>query len=114
MWINTDGMEAHRVNNKVTYDEVHLVSDSPAHTLIARGEIFSSQLKGPGPNEDLVTSGSVIGGTGDVFDLSAGDPNFDTLVSSVSRGLLYVRLKPNQPKPKTPTVVSAMVKITSK
>src|SRR4051812_45598111 len=48
VWVNTAGVEAHRVNNRVTYDEIHLVSDNSPHPLIVRAEIFKSVLSGPG------------------------------------------------------------------
>jgi len=105
-------MEGRRVGNSIICDEIHIVSDDQAQTVVASGDVYKSLLQGANHDEDRMTSGSATG-SGDVFDLKDhGSTQFQLFRGAVSKGRVRIVLKPNQPKPKPPVVNSAKVKIT--
>src|SRR5262249_9137246 len=97
VWVNTTGVEGHRVGKNIYCDQVQLVNDDTVRTVIASGDIFLADVENATHDIDEVTAGSARG-LGDVFTLREdGSDAFRLLRKSLSNARILVRLVNKQP-----------------
>ena len=112
IWANTTKVEGHRVGTNVYCDQIQLVNDDPAHTLIASSDMFRTQIEQATTDTDLVTAGSALG-QGDIFTLrDDGSDEFQKLRASLSKAAIFIRLVNKQPNPHPFHVDSAKIEAT--